>query len=351
MLNENIIEEIPTYGVYMDMEMNVGGQFQGTYQLDQTGKDNESLIAASIPGRTWVAVERNDVCVWFGFVWSRVYSAQSKSLQLFAQSFEKIPTKRIITYDMNYITTEQRNIFRDLWINMQTGTNCNVNVNVPSAFSTVVTKDLTGFATDYKYYDEAMTQITDAVDGFDWYISVVKDGYYYRKDLTIGYPTIGVSQANSTIVFEYPGNITQYYETEGMTDAGTNVFVFGGGEGSTMNAIEANDPNLFAQGWPRWDVDVTRKDVAAISDITQISNQLLQTRKPPMIVIKITVKANLEPVFGSYSLGDACRIVIKDARNPTTFDQYKRLLKWQLHPASSDSVEEVDLIFEGDSDV
>jgi hypothetical protein len=136
-----------------------------------------------------------------------------------------------------------------------------------------------------------------------------------------------------------------------MVDAGTNVFVFGGGEGSSMIAAEANDPNLFVQGWPRWDVDITRKDVSSLTDVTDLAIQLLATRKPPMNIIKVTLKANLEPVFGSYNIGDFCKVVIKDPRNPTTFSEYKRLLKWQLHPSSSDSVEEADLTFEGDTDV
>lgn len=351
LLTENVIEEIPTYGVFMDMEMNKGGQFQGTYQLDQTGKDNETLVAASIPGKTWVAVERNGVCVWHGYIWSRVYSAQSKSLQLYGLSFENIPSKRLIRYDLAYTATEQRNIFRDLWTNMQTGTNTNVNVNVPAAFSDVVLKDLTGFATDFKYYDEVMTQIADAIDGFDWYISVTKDGVNYRKDLNIGYPTLGINQTNSTVVFEYPGNIIQYYLTESVIDAGTNVFAIGGGEGSNMITAEVVDPDIFSQGWPRWDVDITRKDISSSDDITSLANQLSQIRKPPMSVIKITIKANLAPEFGSYSLGDTCQIVIKDPRNPTVFSQFKRILKWELHPASSDSVEEVNLVFEGDPDV
>jgi len=67
--SEQVIEEIALYGVYMTMEMNVGGELQGTFQLDQTGKDNATLLSACIPGATWVACERNGVCVWHGFIW------------------------------------------------------------------------------------------------------------------------------------------------------------------------------------------------------------------------------------------------------------------------------------------
>src|SRR5689334_11836657 len=116
---EQVIEEIACYGVTMDMQMNKGGQWQGTFQLDQTGKQNADLLAATIPGRCWVAVERNGIAIWLGFIWSRVYSAQSKSVQMFALSFEQYPKQRLIPQDLTYAAVEQRNIFADLWRLMQ----------------------------------------------------------------------------------------------------------------------------------------------------------------------------------------------------------------------------------------
>ena len=212
LLTEQVLDEIPLYGVYMNMQLNIGGQFQGTFQLDQTGKQNSDLVGACTPGKTWIAVERNGVCVWHGYIGTRVYSAQSKTMQIFAHSFEYYPSKRLITSDMTFASIEQRNIFRSLWTTLQSETNSNMNVNVPSSFDTVVTKDLTVLESDFKYYHEVMTSIADAVDGFDWYISVTKDGTLYRKDLLIGYPILGTSSGTANVVFEYPGNITQYYD-------------------------------------------------------------------------------------------------------------------------------------------
>lgn len=351
LLTENVIEEIPTYGVFMDMEMNKGGQFQGTYQLDQTGKDNETLVAASIPGKTWIAVERNGVCIWHGFIWSRVYSAQSKSLQLFALSFENYPSKRIQDQDLSFAATDIKNQFRNLWSSMQVITNSNMNVNVGAAFPDVLSFGMELTGTDFKYYDELMSQIADSIDGFDWYIQVTKDGNYYRKDLRIGSPLLGVNSNDSSIVFEYPGSITQYYMTETMIDSGTNVYVIGNGEGSTMVVGRAENTQLYIEGWPRWDVDITRKDISSQFLIDSAAQQQAQIRNPPMNVIKITVKGGLIPEFGDYNLGDSCKIVIDDPRNPTVFSSYKRLLKWELHPTSSDNIEEANLVFEGDPDV
>lgn len=349
---EQVIDEIPCFGVVMDMEINKGGTFQGTYQLDMTGKDNDTLISASTPGRTWVAVERAGTCVWHGFIWSRVYSAQSKTLQLFGLSFDQYPRKRLVRTDFSYTATEQRNIFRDFWSTMQSATGGNLNINIPASFSTAaVLKDFSVLATDFKYYNEIMSEISDGIDGFDWYISCTKDGSLYRKDLLIGYPTLGVAAGDGISVFEYPGNITQYYMTEAMADSGTNVFVIGAGEGSSMITSEYINSDMYASGWPRWDVDISRKDISSQDAIDSFAMQEGINRRPPQNIIKLNVKGNLPPEFGSYSLGDSCRVTIKDPRNPGTFDSIRRLLKWDLRPESSDSVEEASLIFEGDPDV
>lgn len=349
---EQIVEEIPLYGVVMNMTINRGGDFQGTFQLDQTGKNNADLLAACIPGRTWVACERNGKAIWHGFIWSRVYSAQSKSVQLFAQSFENYPKKRIIHSDLTYVATEQRNIFRDLWNKMQTPIGGNLNINVPVAFPTVVTKDLEVKASEFKAYDNVMSSISDGVDGFDWYIQVTKDGINYRKDLLIGYPTLGTGISDGMNVFEYPGNITQYYFTEPMADAGTDIYLICAGEGSDMIVGTAFDTAAIDSGSPIWEESISRKDINNQAIADSMAHQELAARKTPMAVAKIFVKANLTPEFGSYNLGDTCRIVIKDPRFPGFgFNGNKRLLKWELTPQSSSSTEEAQLVFEGDPDI
>lgn len=350
---EAVIEEIPLYGVNMNMEMNVGGDFQGTFQLDMTGKDNATLLSACIPGRTWVACERNGVCIWHGFVWSRVYSAQSKSIQLFAQSFEKYPEKRRVMQSLTYNNLEQRNIFIDLWRLMMGDNGSDVNVILPAmlSFPTIVSKTLTMLVTDNKMYSEVMTALADAANGFDWYINVVKSGTYYQKNLLIGYPNLGAAVSPSSVAFDYPGNITQYYFTEAMADAGTDVFVVGSGEGSTQILGFQEDTALINSGMARWDAIVSRTDVEDQATINQLAIQELDKRRAPMPVIKLQVKSNLTPEFGTYNLGDTCSIYIKDARFPSGLLLQKRLLRWELTPQSSDNSEEASLTFEGDPDV
>ena len=235
---------------------------------------------------------------------------------------------------------------------MQSDTGSNLNIAVPGAFTDAVLKTVEVLATDYKKYDNVMTSLADADDGFDWFIRITKDGTLYQKELAIGYPTIGTNPFQGMVVLEYPGNIVQYYMTEPMSESGTNIFIFGEGEGSSMVVGLFEQTDMIASGHPRWDFSLSRKDMDSQEAVSGFAAQQGAVRKPPLPVIKLNTKANLEPEFGAFGLGDTCGIVIKDPRFPGNgIDLRKRLIKWELRPQSSDSVEEASYVFDGDPDV
>lgn len=340
------------FGVYMSAAMNADdGQFDGTFNLDQTGKRNEDLLSASEPGRTFVVAERNGSPIGGWIITSRVYSAQSKTCQLHGMTFDTYPRRARILTDLTFSNVEQREIFKSLWTGMQTVKGRNLNVNVPSGtLPTVVPKSLSVRATDVKYYNEVMSSIADAVDGFDWYITFAKQGNYYKKDLLIGYPLLGTSQTIGSTVFDYPGIITQYYMTEAVAVAGTNFLVLGAGEGASMLTSEVEHTDMLDSGALRFDIDVARKDITSQQILDTIAANEAATRRLPMTTIKLTVKGDKIPEFGSYNLGDSSKIYLNDARNPGSKTLIKRLIKWELHPPSSENVESADLTFEGDTD-
>lgn len=345
--DEKVIAEIPLQGTYLDLELNAGGRFDGAFNLDQLGKDNQTLMDATIPGRTFISVEREGIPIWMGFIWSRVYQSQAKIVQIFAQSFENYPQYQLI--DSAFVSTaEQLVLFRNLWTTMQNGVGRNMNVNVPTdSLATVVTKTVDVVPTDFKYFGEVISGLSDATDGFDWYIGVNRTGNEYIKTLKYGYPTLGSTNAQA-LTFEYPGSILNYYATESMSSAGTNVFTIGSGEGSSMMAFESVQDLMVAQGFPRWDVVSSRKEIGDQSILNTVGAQEGIKRKPPMMVIKPTLKADREPTFGSFGLGDACTVSITDPRFPSGIQFVGRIVKWTLQPTSSEATEEYNVIFEGD---
>lgn len=358
--DEQVLQEISLFGVYMRRMLGNPGQFNGSFTFDQTGKDNSDLVAATVPGKTWVVAERNGVPVWWGIVWSRVYQSQAKECQLFGWGFESYPQKQVIETDYIKVggsAMPNTDMFGDLWQHMQARTGSNLNINVPSSLTDGPLKETTVLATDAHYYWDVMSQLAEAADGFDWTIDCTKnaDGSY-NKALRVGWPTLDNSPAQPDVTtFAYPGSILNYYATESIPDAGTDLFVYGAGEGSAMPFARTTQPAMLAQGWPRWDVNIAYKEVTSQTQIDQLALQQQITRKPPMPVYQVTVKGDQDPEVGSYNVGQTCILQITDPRHPSPgsgnpgLDITSRIIGFEIRPNDSSGTEEVNVMLPGDT--
>lgn len=342
-----VLDSLPLSSVTMTRVMNGVGTLQATFSLDMSGRSNADVIGATEPGKCFVVCEREDVPVWGGIVTSRVYQSQAKSVQLTAQTFETYADRRRIDADFNF-TTEQRNIFRQLWINLLSGDG-DIDVIVPGTFPTLVTKTLTIGAAERKTYLTGMETIADGNDGFDWTIEIARDGIgNYQKTLRIGYPVLGNTEPER-LQFEYPGAILNYYATDVLNGAGTHVNVLGEGEGSSMLVgTYVNQDLIDSMLWNRFDVDISKKFLDSQAAVDAHAAVEGPKRRAPMTVVKIFLLGEGSPEFGSYGLGDACQLIIKDPRFPNALQVDTRIVAWNHRPSDKDNKEEVELVFVGD---
>lgn len=342
-----IIGEIPLFGTYCARRLNDSGEFQGAFQLDQTGQNNDDLLSMTIPGRCFVVMEREGTPVWGGPVWSRTYQSQAKVVQIYCRGFEVYPS-RIFTGDYT-ITDDQLNIFTDIWNTIQSVPQRNIGISVPSTvFPDEVVRTVDVKSYDYRTFGQVINDMANGAFGFDWTIDIGRVDNVYVKSLRFAYPNLGTSIGPNSIVFEYPGAILNYYETASMADAGTNIFVLGQGEGSDMLASSFVHQDLIDNGWPEWHIDISQKDITDQDMLESITQQEAINRRPPMVVDKITIRGNADPIFGSYGLGDSALLVFTDPMHPNTTEVEVRIAEWILRPQISDeSSEEVDIVFAG----
>jgi hypothetical protein len=340
-----VIDEIPLQGVSMTRGFGQG-EFRGSFQLDQTGKSNSDLIAATEQGRSYVICERDNQPIWGGFVWTRTYQSQAKIFQLYCRAFEHYPEYRFVRSDILQTDVEQRNIFRTLWSTMMADPN-SLQIDLPASFSTIITKSLDIKAFEFKTYREVMDTITNGDDGFDWTIDVARVGGAYTRTLRIGYPTLGSVES---VVFDYPGSVLNYWQNGSMAQHGTNIFGLGSGEGSTMVTQEVIHSDLISSRFPRYDTSISFKGISDPTQLTSLTTQAAIIRKAGVPVITAEVKGNLEPVFGGYGLGDAAKVYFVDPSHPEPSTQLftSRILGWEYYPSSDDHVEFARLAFEGE---
>lgn len=337
-----VIEEIALQGVSVSEGID-GGDLQGSFGLNQTGKNNSDLIGATIPGKCFVVMERNDQPIWGGLIWSRVYQSQAESVQLYAKTFDQYLTKRVIDYDISITATDPRNIMRTLYNTMQLDP-YSIRVDVPAAVATLTTMDLEVFGTELKTYRTVADQI--AANNFEWRVAWARVGGVYVKTLTMGQPTIGQTYGPNSTTFEYPGNILNFWQNTTIAQSGTDIYGVGSGEGASMPIIRVTHADLQTNNWPRLDAQITRKGIDDVSLLTQVTQEQAAVLKAPSNIYTVEMKADREPEFSDWGLGDGCNLVLQSGLG--TIVQPARIINWVYTPPQSDTVEEVRLMFEGD---
>src|SRR5207247_10457776 len=155
-----------------------------------------------------------------------------------------------------------------------------------------------------------MSSIANAEDGFDWTIDInTSSTGYYIHPLRIGYPTLGAPDV-ANLTFDYPGSITNYYQTSSMTSSGTNIYLIGSDTETTPLLSTYVHTDMTSSGvWLRYDDVVSRKDISNQSILNDLAMRIGKKRRAPGNVVKMFVKGDQDPEFGSYGLGDACQIV------------------------------------------
>lgn len=353
-LTGEIIAELNLQGVSFAETLS-GGEFRGSFHLDRTGYTNDLLLAATIPGRCYVVCERNGVVVGDYILRARTYQSQAKSVQLYGSSWKDYPDYRFIRSDFTATDVEQRALFVSLYSLMQEDPN-SAKVALPTPpFGDSVNKSVTVLASEFKTFRQVIDTIADTEDGFDWLIRTHRQGNSYVRTMDVGYPYIGQLAGPGLVTLEYidspgssGGNILNYWANDTMGESGTHFYGIGAGEGDSMLTQEVILADALSAGMPRYDTDYTRKDIADIDLLTKLTYQQALIRRAPIAVLTIELKGDADPPFGSYPIGDACRIVIKDPRFPQTFDRIERILGWTYYPPEGDNAELARLTLEGE---
>lgn len=355
-ISGSIIEEIRLTSVSMKDTLD-GGEFRATFHLDQTGKTNDELLSATIPGRSFCVVERDGVVIGDYIIWTRTYQSQAKVFQLYGVPIKDYPGFRFVRTDYSATDTEQRNVFVELY-NLMQSVPGSIRVALPDPFPTEAPIDISVSESEFKTYRQVMDSIADGSNGFDWVIRTIRSGDKYVRTLEVGYPQIGALPSDYMPIFEYTaptdesdlggGNIINYWANDSMADAATHLFGIGGGEGSAMVMSSVAFDTLIANGFPRYDSTYNRKDITDQAILDSLTFQEALKRMAPTSTITAEVKADGEPEFGDYGLGDACQIVIKDSRFPQGFIKETRILGWEYYPPEDSNVEMVRLHLEGE---
>ena len=345
LLTNSVLGELPITGVSFNQQLNQAGTLQARILLSGVDGYEYNVDASTIPARTAIYVDRDGVIVWGGVIWGREYNSANQTLSITAREFESYFERRRITTDVVFTNVDQMTIAQTLFNTAQAAPYGNIGVIVPTNTSGVLVSR-TYYGYEYKQVYAAVQDLSRQLDGFDFNIRSSYSSGEIIKTLQMGYPRIGTIYSPtdpSAVVFNFPaGNIVEYAYPEDGSIAANTIYGLGAGSNEGKLLSTASDATKYAEGWALLEDQANYSDVTDATLLSELAQGQVSALSYPPTTIKVVVPAYVDPVFGTYSIGDDARLIITDSRFPTGLDQVYRIVGLNVQPGE-DSPERVTL--------
>lgn len=336
LLTNAILAELPITGVNFTQQLNTSGTLTGRLLLSGIDAKALNISAATIPGRTAIYVDRSGVLVWGGVLWNRQYNSSAQTLSFQAREFESYFERRKITATQVFTNTDQLTIANSLMNTAQSITNGNIGIATSLATSGVLVSR-TYYGYELKNVYQAMQDLSRQLNGFDFNIQVAYDGGGNPiKSLVLSYPKSGTTYSAtnpSAPVFQFPsGNIIEYEYPEDALIAANTIYALGAGSNEGKLIATATDATLLAAGFPLLEQEANYSDVTDATMLAGLATGQIKATSYPPTTLRIVAPPSENPVFGTYVLGDECRVIITDNRFPSTLDAIFRIVSLSVIP-------------------
>lgn len=329
--------ELALAGVEFSWVLNGAGTFKASLPYRQFAATSASVTAlqtalvrsATEPARTALYVERDGTLLWGGIIWARRPAPAAKTLEIVGAEFWSYFQRRHITTALSYTGVDQFHIAQDL-IDYAQGKQVDyadggvatypkpggdISVAVASTASGI-TRDRSWGKNERKEIGEAVEQLASLIDGFDFAVEVTYDAGVRTRTFATYYPRRGSAYPASGLVFELGRNIVAYDWPEDGTRFATAMLTSGAGENDAMIASSATATDLIDAGYPLIEATTVYKDVTEQATLDGHAAGDLAARSSMPGPPSITVRGDVDPVLGSWRVGDQCQIRIDDEWMP-----------------------------------
>lgn len=356
-----LIAEIPVAGLSFGSVLNGVGELSGTVYLPP-GTSTDALYLAAVYNdavdevRRQLIVERDGVIVWAGIIWASPYQDDNQSRSIKAAETWSYFRRRVIGTRRTYSQADQLAIARELIDDAQAVTGGDIGVTVGTETSGVL-RDRKYERWEYKQLGEAVEQLAAVRDGFDFAIdpSWASNGDLV-KTLTLSYPRRGRSFTSTGHVFEVGRNVIAWDWPSDGTRYANRIHNVGAGEAeaklsdTVSDASQLDLPSVGGPGYPLIEKVISNTDTTTTSALRSQSLAELTVSAREVVLPSITVRADLDPIFGSYITGDSCRFICQPGitpRFPDGIDTFRRIIGWDVS-VDDQGGEEVKLVLGDD---
>jgi hypothetical protein len=333
-----VLAELPVQQVEYSTELNGIGTFSGMVPLNA---DTAPLgpMAATIPGRTMLYIDRDGVIIWGGIVWTRrpltaangIYGMQVQAAEL-PSYWQHRHVNSLLSTDTAvltangsstaYVPAGQRMYSDQAWIVWSllqyagadiTGAG-SIGVDTNALVSpTGITRSRTYDPAQRPVILDAIRQLAEADGGFDWGVEVGwnSNGTRYRR-WQVYYPRRGRTASATGFTFQYGagGNVAAYDWPEDGTLLANRAIALGSGQGQDVVVGQAEATDQLASGWPLLENVAKYSDVTEYNAIGAHAQADLYAHSTGTTTPTFTVLADADPVLGSYTVGDSAIFAI-----------------------------------------
>ena len=287
---------LPARNIQGEFFKNKASQIRWTMPLKSTRKFTKDDF---YPGITEVWLYRNDVLVYAGPLWNVNVSSRDNTMNCDSESLMSYFDRRRINADVTYtgtygatawsiIAASQAETDGALGITLGT----QVPGGSPSATFAYTKNEGT-------YILDAITDLSDNTDGFDWEITPGRVAHFY-------YPRI---QSQSNVRLEYGGNVTNYsVQVMGKYEA-NDILIKGPEKSVSQPAIDTAMRSLY--GLRQYVGSLTDAKTQTILDA--YGAKQLADRRAAREVPQVGVKSLLvNPFDGDINYGQIAQVIIQD---------------------------------------
>lgn len=343
---DQLITELPLVDVSYGGAINDIGPFNGRVRLGQSGRDDDgvlvswdsTLVAGTQPGKTVVYVERDEVLIDAYIIWTRAYDSATDEVMIGGASLASFFKHQHILQTQEYLLDDQLDIARALINYAQSQVGADLNIQTETNLSGVF-RQRTYWHYEFKQVFEAIKQLAEVENGFEFAFDVAYDAGVRTRTFRLSYPNRGRLAQDTGHIFEIGRNVVSYQLEENFTDAAVAGYAIGAGEGESMVQSSYARTDRIDAGWPLLQTTVTHKDISNKSTLDEKIIAEVESKFEGRRLVDLTVRGDLTPQIGEWTVGDWCRIADPGAHlaafYPDGLDEYRRIVGYFCTPGNN----------------
>lgn len=305
-----------------------------------------------------IYVLRGDNPVWGGIIWTRKYDSESKVLSIGAADWWSyynhryiLPvlsgtayadTEYVASLSTAYTATEQNLIVRNLIAEAASHTGGDIGITVDNN-SSDINRDRSYYGYQLKDVGSALQDLCNVLNGPDMLFDVGPTDSQGRPTrlLRLGAPHLG--QQGSPWVWELGGNMRSYVWPSDGTRMETRAFATSDGTAEGTPIGVAEDLTRYNNGWPLLEGAQQYSGVSEAQTLIDHAASDQFVNRLPVVLPTFQVDGSLSPTVDDFSVGDDCRLVIKDEFFTAGLDTSSRIIGLDVTVSDQGGEETVQL--------